>query len=253
LTLGAGSPSKLRWIACEHPGTNAFQSPALPGVELFVLGPLRDEATFRDLTPPDNQNFARRAVAVAGAGAGETVEDGVGPFPSRWRLPNEGAHAILSHEEINQIRQALPNAQFELLALNDRLINSTSVVLVLKIGSTHLLLPGDAQWSTWEAALADQARRDLLTKTNFYKVGHHASENATPIEFLETILKDRTDCVSMASWVKRSNWERIPEEHLLGGLKEVGPFADHETLPSGTTFVKDPEGYFIEATIPVVR
>lgn len=249
LKLGAGTPSRLRWIACEHPGVNAFETPVLPGVEFFVLGPLRDEATFRELEPPEDQNFARRPVAAAGAGARD--DGGAGPFPARWRLPRRHKGCTLSPAEINQIRQALPDGHFELLALNDKLINSTSIVLVLKIGDTHLLLPGDAQWSTWKAALADPARRALLEKTNFYKVGHHGSENATPIEFLESALEDRTDCVSMASWVRRGNWERIPEVHLVDGLKKVGPFADHETLPAGATFTEDPDGFFIEAVLPV--
>lgn len=256
LRIGGAASSKLRWLAAESPGTNPFTTPVLPGVELHVLGPLRDEATFRDMDPPDTQNFARRVGFVAPAAAANGVDAGPGPFSSRWRLAKGSGSCTLNPREVGLLRQAIPDARFELLALNDSLINSTSIALMLKIGGTHLLLPGDAQWSTWDAALADPARRALLEKTSFYKVGHHGSENATPIEFVEGILKDRKDCVSMASWVTRANWDRIPEEHLVGGLKGVGPFADHESIAQGPTFRSDSAAdgstYYIEATIPVV-
>ena len=243
LQLGAGPPSKLRWIACEAPGLNSFDSPALPGIEVYVLGPLRDEKTFTDMEPPKEQNFARQArIAAGGAGA---TQAGVGAFPSQWCVPT----GALSDEEINLVRLATPDAQFELLALNDHLINSTSIMLVLRVGETHLLLPGDAQWSTWKAALADPARRELLTKTTFYKVGHHGSENATPVEFPTDVLKGRTDVVSMASWVKRANWARIPEPHLVDSLKKVGHFADHKTKPLTAEFAVDPDEFYIEVTL----
>ena len=35
----------------------------------------------------------------------------------------------------------------------DDMINSTSLVLVLEIGSARLLLPGDAEWGTWKRIL----------------------------------------------------------------------------------------------------
>jgi beta-lactamase superfamily II metal-dependent hydrolase len=242
LQLGAGPTSTLRWIACEAPGVNSFQSPALPGIEVYVFGPLRDEKTFADMEPPKEQNFARRTGIAAGeAGA----QRGAGAFPLPWCVQM----GPLSDEEINLVRLATPDAQLELLALNDNLINSTSIMLVLRVGGTHLLLPGDAQWSTWKAALADPARRELLTKTTFYKVGHHGSENATPVEFSTDVLKGRTNVVSMASWVKRANWARIPEPHLVDSLKKLGHFADHETKPLETMFTADPEGFYIEASL----
>jgi beta-lactamase superfamily II metal-dependent hydrolase len=244
LQLGAGPASTLRWIACDTPGLNSFISPALPDVEVYVLGPLRDEKTFAEMEPPKEQNFARQT-GIAASGSGAVAQDGGGAFPARWRVPT----GPLSDEEINLIRSATPDAQFELLALNDNLINSTSIMLVLRIGEAHLLLPGDAQWSTWKAALADPARRELLTRTTFYKIGHHGSENATPIEFSTGVLRGRTNVVSMASWVKRANWTRIPEPHLVDSLRKIGHFADHETAPLEAEFTADPDGFYIEVTL----
>ena len=39
----------------------------------------------------------------------------------------------------------------------DKAVTGTSLMLVLKIGSTHLLFPGDAQWGTRLAAMTNSA------------------------------------------------------------------------------------------------
>ncbi len=66
----------------------------------------------------------------------------------------------------------------------DNVLNNTSVVLLLTIGKTRLLFPGDAQAEEWDYALthaknAAKTRKDLA-QTDLYKVGHHGSLNATP-------------------------------------------------------------------------
>lgn len=80
----------------------------------------------------------------------------------------------------------------EQLALNlDNDTNNTSLVLAFELGTPGkgpvLLFPGDAQvgnWLSWRdqeykhektASTAD----DLMSRTRFYKAGHHASHNAT--------------------------------------------------------------------------
>jgi beta-lactamase superfamily II metal-dependent hydrolase len=248
LQLGTAAGATPRWIACEAPGLNPVECPVLPGVDVFVLGPLHDEKTFADMQPPPAQNFAHQTGSAAAKPDGvppttDTRADGA--FPPSWQVPA----AILTEQEIAQIRNSIPDMRLELLAINDNLINSTSIVLVLRVGEKYLLLPGDAQWSTWRAALADPARRDLLRRTTFFKVGHHGSENATPVEFPSELLKGRSDVVSMVSWVKRANWKRIPEEHLIESLREIGPLADHLSNPLPPAFTADPDGLFIEAIL----
>ncbi len=98
----------------------------------------------------------------------------------------------------------------ETLALQlDSDTNNTSLALAIELspGGKVLLFPGDAQvgnWLSWQslkwsreddpAGAVDAA--DLLRRTAFYKVGHHASHNATLREKgLE--LMDRPDLVAM--------------------------------------------------------
>ena len=63
-------------------------------------------------------------------------------------------------------------------------LNDTSVILLMQIGHTKLLFPGNAQIENWSYALFDAPNHaeilENLSETNFYKVGHHGSLNATP-------------------------------------------------------------------------
>lgn len=68
------------------------------------------------------------------------------------------------------------------LALNlDGDINNTSLVLAIELGQGGkvLLFPGDAQYGNWLSWARTPRGADLLTRTVFYKVGHHGSHNAT--------------------------------------------------------------------------
>jgi hypothetical protein len=74
------------------------------------------------------------------------------------------------------------------LALNlDDHVNNTSLVLAFALGEGEdapvLLFPGDAQvgnWLSWHLLDGDGSFiKDLLGRTVLYKVGHHASHNAT--------------------------------------------------------------------------
>jgi hypothetical protein len=77
----------------------------------------------------------------------------------------------------------------------DRVINNTSVILLLKIGQKRLLLAGDAQLESWQYALEQAedatATRREVAKTDLYKVGHHGSRNATPRELLWETFENR--------------------------------------------------------------
>lgn len=75
----------------------------------------------------------------------------------------------------------------------DNITNNTSVVLAIECVEDErvLLFPGDAQlgnWESWdklafknegEETILPKKTKDLLHQTVFYKVGHHASHNAT--------------------------------------------------------------------------
>jgi hypothetical protein len=93
-------------------------------------------------------------------------------------------------------------------------------MLMFEFGDAFLLFPGDAQWGTWSAALSDPDTRDLLSRTTFYKVGHHGSHNATPTEFVEGVLDQNLQIWGSAISVRPIGfWPEIPRDPLVDALK----------------------------------
>ncbi len=74
----------------------------------------------------------------------------------------------------------------------DKHINNTSVVLLLEFGGFRMLFPGDAEVAAWQAIMSDAKAESAIEKIDLYKVGHHGSNNATPIKSLwEKLIEDR--------------------------------------------------------------
>jgi hypothetical protein len=152
---------------------------ALPGVKIDVLGPPTLQQTTsikrQAATDPDEFWHLQRLATEQSVGTGKKLfprhETYVSvPPDARWlcsRIDRLGSQQLLG------IVRAL-----------DQAMNNTSLILLFKIGKKRLLFPGDAQIETWRYALKeakDAARnRKELAATDFYKVGHHGSLNATP-------------------------------------------------------------------------
>lgn len=97
-------------------------------------------------------------------------------------------------------------AAAEQLALNlDHHVNNTSLVLAFELGDGDeapvLLFPGDAQvgnWLSWHQLDSDGGfARSLLSRTVLYKVGHHASHNATLKEKGLALMTNKARLVAM--------------------------------------------------------
>jgi hypothetical protein len=126
----------------------------------------------------------------------------------------------------------------ETLALQlDSATNNTSLVLAIELTATGeiLLFPGDAQggnWLSWQDLkweIDDPGGKrlvtgpDLLTRTIFYKVGHHGSHNATlKAKGLELMVNEGLVAmipVDHAMAVKK-RWGRMPLPELVDRIKE---------------------------------
>jgi beta-lactamase superfamily II metal-dependent hydrolase len=96
------------------------------------------------------------------------------------------------------------------LRLNSH-INNTSLVLAIEAEDSGkvMLLPGDAEYGSWESwhdiAKWDKKGKggthlvqDLLSRTVFYKVGHHLSYNGTALK-KGILMMESPDLVSMAT------------------------------------------------------
>jgi beta-lactamase superfamily II metal-dependent hydrolase len=115
--------------------------------------------------------------------------------------------------------------------------NNTSLVLAIELGTVGegdvLLFAGDAQvgnWESWQHLTWPVDGRkitgpDLLTRTIFYKVGHHGSHNATEKAHgleLMTALKAAVIPVDQAMAAKK-HWGHMPLDVLVDTLSKKVP------------------------------
>lgn len=187
----------------------------LPGVDIEVLGPptLREAPSIAKQTRSDADEFWHLA-----AGWGRAVADGtaraedIGPQLTPIFAEPHRADAIPQAAKwlVPQLSRTYANELLSLVRIIDKTLNNTSLILLVRIGDTRLLFPGDAQIENWSYALFDapgHARiRAELARTNLYKVGHHGSLNATPKTLWngfgnrqELSAKDRTRLISVLS------------------------------------------------------
>lgn len=218
LYQGFASQPIRRYLPDPTAQTTWFATPRLPGVTVHVLGPSRDPEIIRDLDPPAGQSYLRMAEMRDGSQASQQR-----PFSEDWVVAKDDYKSVYS-----ELAQSLPESDRdkvrnqsvdldEVLAVTlDKALNGTSLMLVFQIGETTLLFPGDAQWGTWRLALESPECRKLLSATTYYKVGHHGSHNATPVEFVERVLGD--NYWAMVSTHEMSSWPEIPKKELLEKL-----------------------------------
>jgi beta-lactamase superfamily II metal-dependent hydrolase len=229
-----------------------FEPEILPGVTVHVMGPSRDPDVIRNMDPPAGQSYLR-LLEPASFDASKAPE----PFSVDWALDSHeftGAypHLRLSPKDLRAAREAGSGLEEALGAALDSAINGTSLMLMFRVGQAYLLFPGDAQWGTWKEALNDPEWHGLLKRTGFYKIGHHGSHNATPLDFVEKVLGK--DFQAMASVRPTGNWANIPREPLLSALRKKNKRVIRSDELSGVEalgFTSDGK-FYAEATVPLV-
>jgi hypothetical protein len=198
------------------PDESTFETPALPGVTIHVLGPSRDENVIAQMDPPAGRSYLRLAEDEAEAnGAPEPFNPSWWVTEQEYAVEAEWQHLLASPQDRSRIKELSAGREEVVAATLDGAVNGTSLMLVLQVGKVHLLFPGDAQWGTWRVAMSDPDQRALMKRAVFYKIGHHGSHNATPREFVEEILGP--DVWAMASTKTRGTWP-IPKPELMAAL-----------------------------------
>jgi beta-lactamase superfamily II metal-dependent hydrolase len=151
----------------------------LPGVKCTVLGPptLKQSNAIRKERARDPDEFwqFRSFWAVQGSALGRRVKP-----PAFAKKAVSRSLPVATRWFVAQSRQIQANQMLSIVRDLDSVMNNTSVILLLQIGTKKILLPGDAQIENWAYALARQEWVKLLADVNLYKVGHHGSLNATP-------------------------------------------------------------------------
>jgi beta-lactamase superfamily II metal-dependent hydrolase len=209
--LGDKKPLYLR------PG-QTLDMPGLPAgsVRVHVLGPPRDHELLYRKDPRTGESYdhslasagvmAAKFLAAASAGDRRPARDEAHyPFNDQYRKPASGGGSR-DLQEIARRYRIRSNAWRtidddwmqvgESLALwLDTFTNNSSLVLALELVESGkvLLFVADAQMGNWRSWKAVQwqatgvSTDDLLARTVFYKVGHHASHNATLVELFEKV------------------------------------------------------------------
>lgn len=254
--FSGGDDIQRRYLPDKDGKFKKIKSDLLPGVTVHILGPSRDEEVIRDMEPGANEQWLRLI--------GEMGNDlkVLNPFHADWSeavettdlsifAPNPNAAKSLKadFEKINNLGDG---AELNLAMQLEKAVNGTSLMLMFQIEHAHLLFPGDAQNGTWKSVLQDEESRSLLFKTNFYKIGHHGSHNATPKEFVFDILQPKFK--AMASVYPVAAWQFIPKAELMAALRE----RDGEVVRSDAALADfpDPEdftrtAFFVETKVPI--
>ena len=165
----------------------------LPGVRIRVLGP-PDPTVAQDLYhyAGTSQEYWLRLsrdlpgpVEASMLGSTDEQDQGLAPpavpppGPTRW---------LVDRLERQHVRSA-----FALIQAFDKVLNDTSLILLIEAAGHTMLFPGDAQWEDWAVCLntntGARALHDDLRRVDLYKVGHHGSRDATPKLSLFPLLK----------------------------------------------------------------
>lgn len=192
-----------------RPGEQLFDLPSLPGIRVYVLGPPHDRRLIKRSDPSKAHPEVYELAAAGGShegflAASEALAQGdtpeAQPFDPFFRVEEVDAakDPLLKQygaagAKWRRIDHDWLGYAGELALQLDSDTNNTSLVLAFELSSqgSVLLFPGDAQvgnWLSWEALEwkvkeAAETRTvkssDLLRRTVLYKVGHHASHNAT--------------------------------------------------------------------------
>jgi hypothetical protein len=146
------------------------------------------------------------------------------------------AFEVLSQREIaTTVAATQPDLMAAKAQQVDNTLNNQSLVTLFTFRGKTLLFAGDAQWGNWQNFLfggaLDTAGHDGLTdvaksilgKIDFYKVGHHGSTNATPIDAANAM---REDCIAMCStqpgaYGSLKNNSEVPRGPLMTALDKL--------------------------------
>jgi beta-lactamase superfamily II metal-dependent hydrolase len=250
-----------RFLPDKSEEKNQFSLPALPGLEVYVLGPSRDPDVLAEMDPPGAESFFRSW--EIGATAPENVAR---PFHDRWCLDRAAFGALYGLEpNAVPLNDAFPEASesklaqifeepaMELAARIEQAVNSTSLILLFHFGDEWLLFPGDAQWGSWKGILSNPNHARLLENLSFYKVGHHGSHNATPRSFVERFMNEKVR--AMLPYGTVAKWPSIPRQGLLTRLKQKKVlFARSDATPADAGVfewtTENGEVLYIDTVIP---
>jgi hypothetical protein len=130
-----------------------------------------------------------------------------------------------------------PEVALDAVKQLDSHLNNQSLVVLFTFKGRRLLFVGDAQAGNWEYWLYQGAgpspapsgeiapgSLDILSSIDLYKVGHHGSTNATPIQALSAMREGTTALCSTEAHVYGTDEKNteVPRRPLLEAIEEKG-------------------------------
>jgi hypothetical protein len=264
---------RVRYLS---PEMDAIPIPGAKGVRVFVLGPPESEEAIKkdkpsktspevySLAAGNNLGFMAAVEALEGGG------DETRPFHPSFEIEVEKAR----QDEFFIHRYFVPEESWRTIELDwlygaerlalqlDSDTNNTSLALAIELvdkdDSRVLVFPGDAQvgnWVSWETlhwnardehGEPEQVKaEELLKRTVLYKVGHHASHNATTRWGLERMAGEGLAALipvyeEQAHKQGKKGWD-MPFPPLLKRLKEKTEgrvFRADMGIPTGEVSIK---------------
>ncbi|MFN5168996.1 MAG: hypothetical protein ACK5DD_05190 [Cyclobacteriaceae bacterium] len=224
-------------------------------IRIHVLGPPKDEELLYRKDPREGDSYdhklqrlnsmaAQFLRALGNQTSQPDIEEEQFPFNADYKVPiSRSSRASFHLRKVNQSYRAKENEwrnidgdwleQAARLALYmDTYTNNSSLVLAIEIVDSGkvLLFPGDAQtgnwlsWATVKFKHEDTTLDSLLNRTVLYKVGHHASHNATLKDGFEKMTSDELVAMipvdkSDPNIAKEKGW-KMPAVKLFARLKE---------------------------------
>lgn len=255
----ANTPSDVRYY-------KAGDLPALPqslidaGLSAEILGPPIDEALVAEMDGKTHQY-------LDAAQAADATTPKPRPFAAAFdAAPDPSWAGILPDGAIAAVETRVKSVQPDMFAAQakraDNSINNQSLVVLFRKAGKSLLFAGDAQWGNWQnflfggelgtpghTTLTDHSKA-ILGSLDFYKVGHHGSTNATPIDALQAM---RDGCVAMCStepgaYGSEKNDSEVPRAPLMTAIDQKTQHqlarSDQVAVPGAEVFATPLPGIF---------
>jgi hypothetical protein len=210
------------------------------GVGASILGPPIDPALISQMDSKAHQYLDRLGTELNADADTRPI------FDSAFNaVPTDFVCEGYSEQDLDTIKARVTASQPDVIQAiaqqADNTLNNQSLVTLFEFAGKKLLFAGDAQWGNWQnflfggafgspghERLTDEAKA-ILGSIDFYKVGHHGSTNATPIDALEAM---RDGLAAMCSTAIDA-YNQVPRGPLLDalGARTQGKIARSDQVP----------------------
>jgi beta-lactamase superfamily II metal-dependent hydrolase len=263
-----GKPTPVDYYTA---GDAAILPPSLAkaGLAAEILGPPKDLALVAKMDNAAHQYLAMEEAGEASGGEAKPLFHQVYGRPDfKWRA--RGASVFPLEDVAANIRSAQPDALAVAAKKADNALNNQSLVVLFTFAGKTMLFSGDAQWGNWASflfggdigtpghtALRPESKA-ILGQLDFYKVGHHGSTNATPMDVIAAM---KQGCYAMCStdagaYGNKDKGTEVPRKPLMDALSarsgqrlarsDMVPVGDkprnEELPPLAAPFVEGPSG-----------